>query len=248
MILYVNGDSHSAGAEAVNSYAFAMDDPLYWGLGRQPHPDNLRASYGCELANLMGAVLECDAESAASNARIFRTTWNCLQGVQGMPTNKPDYLVIGWTTWEREEWVHDGVYYQVTASGTDDVPTELKQKYKEWVIEQSKHDVINYKIHNTHSRIWELHNGLNKRGIPHVFFNTYSDFGHIKHLASLGAEEYDWKGSYIDPYNRSGTYYEWCLAKGFKTVNPNSYHFGHDAHCAWAEHLYQTIVQKTLTN
>jgi len=41
MILYVNGDSHTAGAEAVNSHAFADDDPAYKHLGRLPHPDNL---------------------------------------------------------------------------------------------------------------------------------------------------------------------------------------------------------------
>ena len=248
MILYVNGDSHSAGAEAVNTYAFANDDPLYWALGRQPHPDNLRASYGCELANLMGAILECDAESAASNDRVFRTTWNHLQGIQNTPVARPDYVVIGWTTWEREEWLHEGTYYQVTASGTDQVPKELHTRYKKWVIEQSNPEVINNKIVAVHERIRILHQDLNSKKIPHLFFNTYSDFGHIKNLGYLGAEEIDWDGSYIDPYNTKGTYYEWCLANGFKTVNPNSYHFGYDAHCAWGNHLYQILVQKTLTN
>lgn len=247
MILYVNGDSHSAGAEAVNTYAFAEDDPLYWALGRQPHPDNLKVSYGCELANMMYAVLRCDAESAASNDRIFRTTWNHLQGVQGLPVDRPDYIVIGWTTWEREEWLHNGIYYQVTASGYDTVPAELRTQYKKWVIEQSNHEVINNKIARAHNRIWQLHKDLNSKNIPHLFFNTYSDFGHIKNLGYLGTEEQDWEGSYIDPYTRLGTYYEWCLANGFKTVNPTSYHFGADAHSAWATHLYQNFVQKALT-
>ena len=40
MILYVNGDSHAAAAEAVNPHAWAMDDGLFYGLGRMPHPDN----------------------------------------------------------------------------------------------------------------------------------------------------------------------------------------------------------------
>ena len=44
MILYVNGDSHTAGAEAVNPYAFAEDDPNLTHLGRLPHPDNLAVS------------------------------------------------------------------------------------------------------------------------------------------------------------------------------------------------------------
>lgn len=235
MILYVNGDSHSAGAEAVNPYCFAADDPLYWALGRRPHPDNLRASYGCELANLIGAILECDAESAASNSRIFRTTWDHLQG----PSTKPDYIIIGWTTWEREEWIHNDVAYQVTASGTDDVPKELHTKYKQWVIEQSDPAVRHEKIKDTHNRIWALHNDLNQRDIPHLFFNTYSDFNTIR---QLGLETYDWGQSYLRPYDIDGTYYNWCLQNGFKTVNPHSYHFSSDAHCAWAEYLYQNIV------
>ena len=45
MILYVNGDSHTAGAEAVNSHAFAEDDPALYHLGRLPHPENLEVSW-----------------------------------------------------------------------------------------------------------------------------------------------------------------------------------------------------------
>ena len=40
MILYVNGDSHAAGAEAATPHGFAEDDGECWGMGRQPHPDN----------------------------------------------------------------------------------------------------------------------------------------------------------------------------------------------------------------
>jgi hypothetical protein len=103
VILYVNGDSHSAGAEAVNTYSFAQDDSLYWNMDREPHPDNLRVSYGCELANMLGAILQCDAESASSNDRIIRTTYKALDIV------KPELVIIGWSTWEREEWWHQGL-------------------------------------------------------------------------------------------------------------------------------------------
>ena len=103
MLIYVNGDSHSAGAEAVTPHAFAKDDPLYHGLGRRPHPDNLQASYGCVLANELFAVLDCDAESASSNARILRTTNQWLD-----QNSDPDALVIiQWSTWERQEWLLD---------------------------------------------------------------------------------------------------------------------------------------------
>jgi len=57
LIVYVNGDSHSAGAEAVNTFCFADDDPRYRELGRRPHPDNLAVSYGQILANKFNAEL-----------------------------------------------------------------------------------------------------------------------------------------------------------------------------------------------
>ena len=79
MILYVNGDSHSAGAEAVNDYCFAEEDSNYQHLGKTHHPDNLKASYGQVLANNIGYELTCDAESGASNTRILRTTYSYLE-------------------------------------------------------------------------------------------------------------------------------------------------------------------------
>jgi len=253
MILYVNGDSHSTGAEALNMYCFAQDDPLYWALGRKPHPDNLQVSYGCEIANMMGAVLECDAESASSNDRIIRTTWDYLIGVQGMFNNvTPDYIIIGWSTWEREEWKYEDIFYQVTASGTDDVPTALKNKYKKWVVDQ---DYISRerKLISWHDRIYKFHLDLESRKIPHLFFNTYSDFSAVrsKQITSRSIDfiinEYDWDGCYLEPYDQDYTYYYWLKNRGFNTVRPDSYHFGADAHMAWAEFLYQYMVQKALT-
>jgi hypothetical protein len=32
-------------------------------MGKQSHPDNLKASFGRELANHLYAILECDAQS-----------------------------------------------------------------------------------------------------------------------------------------------------------------------------------------
>ena len=40
MLLYVNGDSHAAAAEAVNAHAFAEDDSEFFYMGRAPHPAN----------------------------------------------------------------------------------------------------------------------------------------------------------------------------------------------------------------
>ena len=37
------------------------------------------------------------------------------------------------------------------------------------------------------------------------------------------------------------TYYEWLKNQGFKPVNPEVYHYGADAHRAWADFLLPKI-------
>jgi hypothetical protein len=235
MILYVNGDSNSAGAEAVNSYAFAEDDPLYWGLGRKPHPDNERVSYGAELANLMGAIMDCDAESASSNDRIIRTTNDYLN--QG---GEPDLIVIGWSTWEREEWWDEETqrYWQINAGGIgEDWPTTIKDKYKKWAVSHNYQDALI----EQHTKIWNFHIHLRNLKIKHLFFSCFQP------LAMHNFRFSDWDQSYVEPYDPNCTYYNWLKSKGFNTVNPASYHFGPDAHAAWAEFLFQQLVQRNLT-
>jgi hypothetical protein len=231
MKLYVNGDSHSAGAEAVNNYCFAIDDPKLWELGRVPHPDNLAVSYGKLLADRLDYTFECEAESASSNTRIIRSTRDYLK------ESKPDLVIIGWSTWEREEWFHNDSYFQVTASGTDHVPKELAEQYKQWVINTVDRSAENELF--WHNEIYKFHNELNDLGIKHLFFNTYRYFAHIK-LNNL--PKYDWDNSYIDPYDQNYTYYYWLKNNGFNTVNSQSYHFGADAHAKWADFLHQHLT------
>ena len=227
MILYVNGDSHSAGTEAVNSFAFAEDDPLYRALGRQPHPDNLFVSYGSILAKNLSAELYCDGESAGSNDRIIRTTKHYLRN------NRPDLIVIGWSTWEREEWFYEGQYWQINAGGVGaDWPDAVKQQYKHWVT-TIDHKQKQYKAQE---KIYQLHQEL--VDIPHLFFNTYSSL--------KLADKIDWQINYLDPYDDSQTYYNWLKNKNIKTVNPNSHHFGSDAHQIWADRLTKIIKESIM--
>lgn len=218
MILYVNGDSHSAGAEAVNSYAFAEDDPAYKTLKRLPHPDNLTVSYGYQLAKYLNFDLYCDAESASSNDRVIRTTKEYLK------SNTPNLIIIGWSTWEREEWFCENQYWQVNAGGVgSDWPNSIKAKYRDWV-----HNLnLKEKQESAHEKIWNFH--LELKDIPHIFFNTFSSFD--------GSTAYNWQNYYINPYDKEYTFYHWLAKQGFKTVSSDSYHYGADAHKAWAKFL-----------
>ena len=233
MILYVNGDSHAAAAEAVNAHSWACDDGALWQCGREPHPDNARASFGCELANHLWAVLELQAQAGCSNARIMRTTRQWID-------QNPDligqcFMVIQWTTWEREEWWHDGQDYQVNASGIDTVPPELQDRYRQFVIDVDWESARA----QAHQDIWEFHCELDRLGVRHVMFNGNNHFEGIEH-------KLDWGTSYISPYDSTKTYDSVLRQQGFGTVNPQSWHFGPKAHCFWAEYLLQYIKSNQL--
>lgn len=233
MIVYVNGDSHSAAAEAVNAHAFAEDDGMYWGLGRRPHPDNERVSYGCELANLLNAVLVLDAESASSNARIMRTT---RQWIEQNPESLTDtVMVIQWSTWERQEWWHDGVYWQVNASGIDHVPAALQDRYRDFVASVDWQETTQH----AHEQIWAFHTELLEQNICHVMFNGNSHFANI-------SDARPWGANYILPYDAQSTWNARLRAHGFATVNENSWHFGPAAHCFWAQYLLQYLGSNNL--
>jgi hypothetical protein len=229
MMLYVNGDSHTAAAEAVNPYAFAEDDKRLFYLGRAPHPDNLAVSWGRLLANTLKSTFRCDAESASSNIRIIRTTREWLAGAGG---DFPDQLVvIQWSTWEREEWLHDGKYYQVGSSGIDHVPVELQEKYRHYVIGTDWQE----KTRQSHEDIWQFHQELDRKKIHHIFFNGNNDFSKIE-------DRKNWSNSYIDPYDPAMTYDAIIRSRGIETVMPGSWHFGRDGHSAFHRFILNYII------
>jgi len=228
MILYVNGDSHTAAAEAVNPYAFAEDDPALTQLGRTPHPENLGVSWGRLLSLTLKAGFHCAAESASSNTRILRTARDWLY----QQVNYDDVLVIiQWSTWEREEWLYDGIYYQVGSSGTDSVPAEATERYHNYIIDTN----WKQKTQEAHRDIWTFHRELTDQGIRHIFFNGNNDFSQI-------TDRQDWGTSYIGPYDPNSTYDAIIRASGIDTVAPNSWHFGRDGHSAFHRFLLNYIM------
>lgn len=228
MILYVNGDSHTAGAEAATSYAFAEDDPALYYLGRIPHPENLAVSWGRLLSLTLKAGFHCGAESGSSNDRILRTTREWLSQQRGY---NDVLVIIQWSTWEREEWPWQGSFLQVGASGTDHVPKDLTDLYKNFVIN------VNWmqKTQQAHDQIWQFHCELQDQNIKHVFFNGNNDFSKIDNKK-------DWGACYIGPYDPDSTYSALIQAQGIQTVAPDSWHFGKDGHSFWHRFMLQYCI------
>lgn len=235
MILYVNGDSHTAAAEAVNTYCFAEDDPRLFYLGRAPHPDNIAVSWGKLLSIPIKSVFVCNAESASSNQRILRTTREWLNHASYVSNEL--LMIIQWSTWEREEWLHNGTYYQVNASGIDQVPDELQEKYKNFV------SSVNWqaKTQQAHSEIYQLHLELKDKNIKHIFFNGNSHFESVPEL-----DRKDWGVNYIGPYDSKMTYDSLIKNANIDTVAPNSWHFGQDGHRFWFRFMLQYVINNKL--
>ena len=229
-MLYVNGDSHTAGAEAVNSHAFAEDDPNLFYLGRAPHPENLAVSWGKLLSLALKTGFHCAAESGSSNDRIIRTAKEWLS--EDNRTRSDLLIIIQWSTWEREEWPYNDRYLQIGASGTDDVPPALRARYKEFV---ANTDWLK-KTEQAHEKIWMFHQELKKQKIKHIFFNGNNDFSAVtKHK--------NWGVNYIGPYDPTQTYNAIIRSNGIDTVMPDSWHFGRDGHSAFHRFILDYIIK-----
>jgi hypothetical protein len=233
MILYVNGCSHTAAAEAVVPYCFAEDDPDLYHLGRRPHPMNLMASWAMELGRRTHLEVYMDAESASSNDRIDSTTRAWIEN--NLEKAKQSFMILQWTTWEREEWFHDGKFWQVNASGIDTVPADLEDQYKNYVINVD----WDAKTLEAHEAIWNMHLYLKNLNIKHLFFSGHNTFSDIQ-------QKYNWGKNYIEPYARDHSYHNWLINNGGNYVNPTSYHFDAESHCIWAQHVLKYINDNNL--
>lgn len=208
MILYVNGDSNSAGAEMLDK--------------KQAWPVLLAQKLDCSLINV--------ARSGASNDRILRTTQEFL-------ANKPRnvFVVIGWTSWEREEWIYHGNYYNVNASGHTQLPEAIMPDYKQWVTQQNDQE-RKFKSQQFHKKIYLLHQQLIQAHIPHLFFNALMPFQH--------EENQNWNDCYLGPYENDLSYYWYLKKQGFEPTPHN--HYLETAQKFWADVLSNYIEKKQL--
>jgi len=223
-VIYVNGDSHSAGADIIPGICFAQDDPRYLAYGRRAHPEAVLQTYGYHVAQTFNQGFFCEAESGSSNARILRTTKEYINKTSNI--KNIGCIVIGWTSWDREEWKHGEDYIQITASGIDSVPESMAEEYKKWTIKQTPEE-LKRKEQLWRDCIWNFHCELDEKNINHVFFSTNH---YIK-------DSEKWGMWFI-----STPYCEWLKSKNFEPVE-NSNHYGADGHAAWANVIGKVLGQ-----
>jgi hypothetical protein len=209
MILYVNGDSNSANRA----------DGKFW-------TEKLQNYLNCDTIN--------QASSGGSNPRILRTTYEFFRN--HADTACDFFVVIGWTSWEREEWFFQDQFYQVNASGLDTVPEELKTRYTNWIADKEAICQIN-KSRQLHKEIIDLHLMLKTLNVKHLFFNALMPFQH--EVLSNSELRFDWKHNFIGPYENDLSYYWFLKKQGY--IADNNYHHTELAQLCWAEFLIEYI-------
>jgi hypothetical protein len=215
MILYVNGDSNSSGHE----------------LAEVSH------SWACLLGRKFNIELVNQSKAGTSNPSILRTTKNFLSAQK----DQKIFVVIGWTSWEREEWYFENCYYDVNAGGHDKLPTELQERYKVWVTQQDGYAQYN-KSKILHAEIYQLHKTLQLQNVPHLFFNAVMPFQHeVLGDPTLGE---NWEDCFLYPYLNEWSYYWYLKNQGFIPTAGN--HHLDNAQQLWADILYNYILDKKL--
>jgi hypothetical protein len=106
MILYVNGDSHAAAAEAATQFWFCIDDPRVSYLGNLPHPENLEVSWGKLLSLAIKAGYHCDAHADTNNIDVITETRKWIQDNQYQ--NK--LIIIQWGSFTNQQQEQEEIW------------------------------------------------------------------------------------------------------------------------------------------
>ena len=221
MILYVNGDSNSAGTEMKNS----------------------EDCYANQLATRLNATLINDSYAGASNDSILNKTQTYLQKCK-INNSYPDLVVIGWSSSEREDWFVNGEYksinsFNVNTDGLERLPEwDYWSKNKAgWLSNDPSYETQMVKYWNT--KIFNFHLELEYLKIPHLFFNAIYSFNTFGPVYT-----YDWNNTFYKPYDKSSAMIKWADANGYQQITPGHWHYEKDAHTEWTNILYDTLCKR----
>lgn len=139
------------------------------------------------------------------------------------------FVLVGWTSWEREEW--PWLYNNISVCGGPDfgVPSAMKARYEAWKQTLTR-DYQQACKHIWHERIYQVHAALTDRNIPHLFWTTYDNWHDLE-------DQKDWRDCFYRPYDTHGCMSKWFESQGISAMPGDAFHYGPDAHAAWAKEL-----------
>lgn len=231
MLIYFNGDSNTAGTEL-------------W---------DLEQGYAAKLAKKLGASsVVNDAMAGCSNMRIIRSTESFLRDC-ATRDQYPDFMVIGWSSFEREEWWSDE-YSQLISLNThvfafDDI--KKTDRYQHWLAHQALDNHYNIqmaKFYNT--QIYNLHQELRSKNIRHLFFPAIWSLAYfearVEHKPYASVYRLDWHHNFVAPYEENFSMINWLAERGHEEITPGQRHYAEPAQEEWARYLETYIREHDL--
>ena len=216
--LYVNGDSHVAGAYLDKMY---QPDISFAGLLAKKHN-----------VNYVNHAL-----AGGSNDRIIRTSKEYLKDADPLSTA----VFIVWSTFERTEWFYQNFWHQICGQPTYEPHDnqKLNKLWKEYT-DAFWHDTNNEssifyfsRAIETQYKIKEFSVWLNSKGYRHLFAHAHSSF-----FIKKSGFEIEWNDNVWllnKPYDNSITFCSKVIELGHKP--DQSWHFDDKAHRDYAEYI-----------
>jgi hypothetical protein len=221
--LWVNGDSHTAGSHS---------------------PVNITNTFAKQIAGHFDSTYTNISLPGGSNQRIIRTTIEALPNLDPKDT----FILIGWSSWERTEWYYNGQWHKIVGDPGYNIPDFIQLRWKEnneyfqrhFVDRTAEQEIWRCAKEQEHA-IWTFHQLLNNLGYRFLFYlGCEYPFFYQEELDKKMDSKLPWlPGTWAhDPYQETG-FSHYSQQQGF--VRDNRWHFGQDAHDAWAQVLIPQV-------
>lgn len=242
-ILYVNGCSHSCGAEISykNSHRTQYD---------------LDNCFGGVIAKRFNLIHYNDALSGASNKYIVSNTIRSILELLKEYQANEIFVIIAWTGMERIPFIFEDQLYNFTASVPDEIlenwPNQVQINYRNWVSISN----INESSNSFSLDYFILRNFFLQVGIDYCFFNAIHlprfPEKNTLHMLKNNVSDHnlfeimknDKRYLGVDKHEMSYTSY---LKKRYDPFEGGrNYHFREAAHAEWAKLLISQIGKHRL--
>lgn len=238
-ILYVNGCSHSCGAEITHSGSCRLSE-------------DLRLSWAGKLSDALSMQHHNDAASGQDNLTIFSNTVHSILNLLDKHDSSNIKVVIGWTAPEREYFIYKNSLW-ILNPGMDNTewfrtaPKEVKETFYNYITRIDHNDSMN----KFALQYYNMVNFLKKHNIEYYFFNAISRVfepsSNIVHSRVNNGKTtkklFDMirqDSNYLDPYNHDMTYFHYMSERYDSKIDGRNHHFTADAQTAWTELLLET--------
>lgn len=238
-LLYVNGCSHSCGAEI--SYPLSL---------RQPK--DLELSWCGQIARKYGLIHHNDAYSGQGNDEIFTTSIYSLSNLLKTVPPENILILIGWSSFDRQYQIFQNKKYSFVPGinetpGFQEWPRQVKKAYKNWILGIDDDDSL-----NKFSLIYfNTINFCKMNHLDYYFFNAIEPVKFprrnlIHHLYnnSVNTDIFECikdDDNYLEPFNTDMTYYNYLKQRYNGHIDGRNHHFLPDAQAEWADILDENI-------